>query len=60
MTVKDEKNRKKALLPVVTWNGTFKSRHKTWIYGDINQIIWNVLEKCCVEFNKKLENFRKI
>ena len=25
---KDEKNRKKALLPVVTWNGTFKSRHK--------------------------------
>ena len=24
----DEKNRKKALLPVVTWNGTFKSRHK--------------------------------
>ncbi len=25
---KDEKNKKKALLPVVTWNGTFKSRHK--------------------------------
>ena len=25
---KDEKNRKKALLPVATWNGTFKSRHK--------------------------------
>ena len=25
---KDEKNRKKALLPVVTWNGTFKSKHK--------------------------------
>ena len=25
---KDEKNRKKALLPVVTWNGTFRSRHK--------------------------------
>jgi hypothetical protein len=24
----DEKNKKKALLPVVTWNGTFKSRHK--------------------------------
>ena len=25
---KDEKNRKKALLPVATWNGTFRSRHK--------------------------------
>ena len=24
----DEKNRKKALLPVATWNGTFRSRHK--------------------------------
>ena len=25
---KDEKNKNKALLPVVTWNGNFKSRHK--------------------------------
>lgn len=24
----DEKNRKKALLPVATWNGTFRSKHK--------------------------------
>lgn len=30
------------------------------MHGNLNQIIWNVLEKCCVEFNKKLENFRKI
>ena len=33
---------------------------KTGTCGDLNQNIWNVLEKCCVEFNKKLENFRKI
>lgn len=26
---------------------------KTGTCGDLNQNIWNVLEKCCVEFNKK-------
>ena len=25
---------------------------KTGTCGDLNQNIWNVLEKCCVEFNK--------
>lgn len=33
---------------------------KTGTCGDLNQNIWNALEKCCVEFNKKLEYFRKI
>lgn len=33
---------------------------KTGTCGDLNQNIWNVLEKYCVEFNKKLEYFRKI
>ena len=33
---------------------------KTQRHSDLNQNIWNILEKCCVEFNKKLEYFRKI